>query len=117
MIDLHKGARPDEVFHVQAAQPTFRQWSCGVVRWTVWENIYLADGTPGRFVSRWLFNRLQWYQGTVKCDGTRTAMLNRGDLGEPTPGYVMTTTPTELAAFRWRSNGPGEAQWDNMGGS
>ena len=44
-------------------------------------------------------------------------MMNNGQLGDAAPGYVMTTTPKELAAFRWRSAGPGEAVWSNMGGS
>lgn len=44
-------------------------------------------------------------------------MLNTGQLGDLTPGYVMTTTASELKAFRWRAKGPVESIWSNMGGS
>ena len=116
MVDLHKGARPDERFHVQQARPVPCTIQRGPYRQTSWTNIFLPDGYTGSFVSTWIW-KLQWYRGTAKCDGTRTYMLNKGELGEPTAGYVMTTTPKELHAFRWRSKGPGDVRWDNMGGS
>jgi hypothetical protein len=117
--DLLLGApRPDEKFHVQVRQPRFEKktWFGGFIRKTFWYMLLLPDGSPGTFVSWWIWN-LQWYFGTTKCDGTRTYMLNHGELGEPESGYVMTTTPSELHAFRWRSGGPSFAYWDNMGGS
>ena len=116
MFDIMKGARPDEIFHVQVQQPIPLTTVWGAFRKTVWSDIYNPDGSIGTFTSCWLW-KLQWYWGTTKCDGTRTYMLNLGQLGDPTPGYVMTTTPKELKAFRWRSNGPGIAVWSNMGGS
>lgn len=115
MYDLMKGARPDERFHVQAEQPIPQPWSFGPVLRTSWAHLRNSDGSPGTFVSWWI-GKLQWYHGTVKCDATRTSMLNAGQLGDVTPGYVMTTTPTELHAFRWRAGGPSTPDWRNMGG-
>ena len=114
--DLMIGARPDERFHVQSLEPApfVEQW--GPWRRTTWGNLLLPDGSPGEFVSTWLW-KLQWYVGTTKCDGTRTHMLNIGQLGDATPGFVMTTTPKELSAFRWRAAGPSPTDWRNMGGS
>jgi len=118
MLDLMKGARPDEKFHVQTWRPRFalKTWLGGFIRKTSWYMLLLPDGTPGQFTSWWVWN-LQWYRGTTKCDGTRTYMLQAGQLGEVGHGYVMTTTPKELHAFRWRRTGPSSASWDNMGGS
>lgn len=116
MLDLSKGARPDERFHRQEAQPIPHQQIWGLIRKTTWSQLTNADGSVGTFTSWWI-HKLQYYSGTTKCDGTRTIMMNTGQLGDPTPGYVMTTTPTELQAFRWRAKGPGEAIWSNMGGS
>ena len=116
MIDLTKNARTDERFHTQVARPMPLGWSFGPLRRTSWVGLLNPDGSFGWFVS-WWFWKLQWYHGSTKCDGTRTYMMNNGQLGDAAPGYVMTTTPKELAAFRWRSAGPGEAVWSNMGGS
>ena len=121
MLDLGKGARLDEqgYFHRQLEQPTPHTVSIGPYRSTTWTNITNQDGSPGTFVSTWIW-KLQWYTGTTKCDGSRTYMLNHGQLGgpnDPIDGYVMTTLPKELSAFRWRAQGPGEIHWNNMGGS
>lgn len=116
MLDLMRGARPDERFHRQDAQPVPRQQIWGLIRKTTWDHLMNPDGSVGTFTSWWI-GKLQYYSGSTKCDGTRTRMMNSGQLGDPTPGYVMTTTPKELLAFRWRANGPGEATWDNMGSS
>jgi hypothetical protein len=120
-FDLHYNARPDERFHLQPFQPEVKShWDWWILRRTSWTKIHNEDRTPGRFISWWLCRRIQWYHGTVKCDGTRTRMGWNGELGEPRPlghQYVMTTTPKELLALRWRSNGPGEPTWDGMGGS
>ena len=111
-----KGARPDEIFHVQIPRPMPITTGWGPFRKTVWDGLFNPDGSVGRFTSCWLW-KLQWYWGTTKCDGSRTTWLNTGQLGDATPGYVMTTTPSELRAFRWRAKGPGEPVWSNMGGS
>lgn len=118
MIDLMLGAQPYERFHLQYGRPTPSQWSWGPFRRTWWYNLSLPDGSKGTFVSWWI-GKLQWYHGTVKCDGTRTKMAWDGQLGDPTAAnqYVMTTTPKELSAFRWREQGPSTPTWDGMGGS
>jgi len=113
-LDISKGARPDERFHLQTGPPVVAShvdW--GWLRRTRW------SCAPGSFTSWWLFGHLQWYHGTAKCDGTRTRMGWNGELGDPTAPdqYVITTTPSEMHAFRWRSKGPGEPIWSNMGGS
>ena len=116
MLNLYLNARPDERFHVQSEQPVPQQHTWGPIRRTTWYKLMNPDGSIGTFTSWWI-GKLQYYAGTTKCDATRTVMLNNGELGDPTPGYVMTTTPTELHAFRWRAKGPGEAVWTNMGGA
>lgn len=122
MLDLGKGARPDEqgYFHRQLEEPVPHVTTLGPYRRTTWTNITNQDGSPGTFVSTWWW-KLQWYRGTTKCDGSRTYMLRSGQLGtspdDPTDGYIMTTLPKELSALRWRKDGPGEAVWSNMGGS
>ncbi len=118
MMDLMKDARPDEQFHLQTEEPLWRMpINLGIVmRLTRWTHLTTRDGSPTSFWSLW-FWRLQIYWGGAKCDGSRTYRLNRGDLGDPTPGYVMTTTPKELLAFRWRSSVPVVPSWDNMGGT
>ncbi len=120
MIDLTKGARPNELFHLQSGQPhvgTHFDW--GVLRRTKWTNIWLETDGPARWTSWWLFNHLQIYYGTAKCDGTRTQMYWSGQLGSKgsLSKYVMTTTPSEMWAFRWRTNSPGEPVWNDMGGT
>lgn len=114
MVQLTKNARPDERFHLQDGAPvrvSHVDW--GWIRRTRW------SFAPGSFTSWWFANHLQWYHGTAKCDGTRTRMGWAGQLGDPTAPtqYVITTTPSEMHAFRWRTNGPGEPLWDNQGGS
>lgn len=122
MLNLDKDVRPDEVgfFHRQMEEPVPHTVQIGPYRRTTWTQITNKDGSPGTFVSTWWW-KLQYYAGTTKCDGTRTFMLRHGQLGtspdDPTDGYVMTTLPKELLAFRWRSKGPGEVKFDNMGGS
>lgn len=113
-LDLLRGARADERFHVQDGPPVVvSHFDWGILRRTVWHS------APGRFTSWWLVGHLQWYHGTAKCDGTRTRMAWDGQLGDrlPMTRYVMTTTPAELSAFRWRTQGPGPPVWDNQGGS
>lgn len=129
MLDLHKGARPDERFHLQTGQPVPHVWRSwfGVVRHVTWRNLFLDDGTTGHFESWWIIgNALHWYKGNVKCDGSRTrwywAGEDRLDDGVqphyvPDPGkYVMTTTPKEKFSVRFFVD-PAPAEWDLMGGA
>jgi hypothetical protein len=120
-LDLHYLARPDERFHLQTCEPQPRVWgSLRFIRRVSWDRVYNPDGSRGWFVSWSLCDRLQWYHGTAKADGTRTYMYRTGQLGEPydTHSVVMTTTPTELRALRWRSRGMDPVpHWTNMGGA
>jgi len=114
LLNLHLNARPDERFHLQDGPPEIiSSFDWGWLRRTVWRH------APGSFTSWWLCRRLQWYHGTAKCDGTRTRMGWEGQLGDRTmPNqYVITTTVSEMSAFRWRTKGPGVIVWDNQGGS
>lgn len=121
MIDLYGGpqrARSDERFHVQLMQPSVKRhldW-LPLFKFTSWVNLTKADGSPGSFCSLWIY-RLQIYWGSSKCDPTRTSWLNTGQLGDPTPGYIMTTTPKEMWAFRWRTEYRKPPVWTDMGGS
>ena len=114
MLDLTLGARPNERFHLQLPEPQASVWTFGPLRVVTWTSLVNPDGSPGTFTSRWC-GRLQFYSGTCKCDATRTVMMRTGQLGDPSPGYVMTTTPRELWALRWRSAGPQEAVWSSLG--
>lgn len=118
---LTKGARPDEQFHLQSVEPVPHvigwRW---FIRRTSWSHVYNRDGSPGWFVSWAFFNRIQFYHGTAKADGTRTVMYRTGQLMDDhdTTSVVMTTTPKELLAFRWRSRGVDPTPvWSNMGGA
>ena len=126
LLNLSLHSRPDERFHWQGIEP--RVASCRGWRWLVrrtdWTAIYLdAPGYAerGRFTSWVIGWGLQIYYGTVKCDGSRTQDLRRGALGGndvDRMGYVMTTTPAELLAVRWRWAGLERTpRWDNMGGA
>ncbi len=123
-LNLHKGARPDERFHLQIGQPTLKTWKQWgrVFRYLSWENVYLPDGSPGYWKSIW-FWKLQIYWGNTKCDGTRTGMYWNNQLDNDHADrnkYVMTTTPKEMWAFRWRSRGMkpinSQTAWTDMGG-
>jgi len=118
LLNLLTGVRPDERFHLQTGPPVPHVVRLLGLRRTEWTNLILPDGAPATFISWWLW-KLQWYHGTAKCDGTRTRMGWSVELGDPTAPnqYVITTTPSEMHAFRWRSNGPGEPIWSNMGGA
>lgn len=128
MLDLHgRGARPDERFHLQTGQPVPQVWRSwfGLVRHITWRNLFLADGSPGCFESWWVIgNAVHWYQGNVKCDGTRTRWYWAGELDDgvappyvpDTTQYVMTTTPKEKFSVRFFVD-PAPPQWDLMGGA
>ena len=125
-LDLHKGARQDERFHLQLGMPVptvTHVW--GFYKRVTWENLTLPNGMTGTWVSHWLIgNALYWYRGTCKCDGTRTRMYWGGQLDDgtgmpyvPDPHqYIMTTTPSEMLSVRFfmKSSAPA---WDAMGGS
>lgn len=126
MLNLLKQTEPYERFHLQVGPPVPHVTKIfGVIKRVTWSNVQLSDGSPGSFVSWWLIgNAIHWYQGTAKCDGTRTRMYWAGQLddglGEPyVPDlnrYVMTTTDKERRAVRFFVD-PGEPTWDGMGGS
>lgn len=119
-MNLYLNARPDEVFYLQDGEPQPHWWG---VRWLVrrvwWTNIFDASNDHATWVSwtfLWFFH---FYHGTAKCDGTRTAMYWSGQLGEPRNDskYVMTATPKEMLAVRFRRNGMDAVPvWNNMGG-
>ncbi|MDO8547849.1 MAG: hypothetical protein Q7R68_10885 [Nitrospirales bacterium] len=118
-------ARPEERFHWQAPQPwvaSCRGWR-GLVRRTTWTDLQLPGpwNDPARFTSWVIGWFLQIYYGSAKCDGSRTQDLRNGTLGGndgERRGYVMTTTPSELLAVRWRGKGLERIpRWDNMGGA
>lgn len=125
MLDLNKGARPDERFHLQTGAPIPQVTRFLIGKRVTWNGLYLADGSPGYFVSWWLFgNGLHWYRCNAKVDGTRTRMYWAGQLDDgvvpqyiPNPiKYVVTTTKKEMASVRFFVD-PGEPTWDGMGGS
>lgn len=113
MIDLLKDARPDERFELSEMPVVKHHFDIGLIRRTSWT---LGINT---FVSWWFLNHLQWYRGSAKCDGTRTRMAWAGQLGDKldTRLVVVTTTPSEMSAFRIKANGPSAPTWDDMGGS
>jgi len=125
MLQLQKGARPDERFHLQTGPPVPHVTNLWFMKRVTWSNLFLADGTPGSFASWWIIgNAIHWYKGTVKCDATRTQMYWHEQLDDgawppytPDPAkYVMTTTEKEKFSVRFFVD-PGEPTWSNMGGS
>jgi len=126
MLNLHKGAKDFERFHLQTGPPVPRVKNIfGIIKRVTWSNLFLADGTPGYFTSWWIIgNAIHWYSGNVKCDGTRTRMYWGGQLDDgiapvyqPDPRqYVMTTTQKEKTSVRFFVD-PGDPVWDNMGGA
>lgn len=125
MLNLHLNAREDERFHLQTGAPTPHVTRFLIGKRIRWTGLFLFDGSPGEFVSWWLFgNGLHWYRGTAKIDGTRTRMYWWGQLDDgygekyvpDSTQYVVTTTPKEMRSVRFFVD-PGEPTWDNMGGS
>lgn len=125
MLDLHKGARPDERFHLQDGPPVPTVKRFLFNKLVTWSNLILPDGSAGKWSSWWLIgNALHWYKGNCKCDGTRTRMYWNGQLDDgqgvpykPDPNkYVMTTTEKEKFSVRFFTD-PGDPVWDNMGGA
>lgn len=126
MLDLHKGAKEYEHFHLQSGPPVPTVTRCWwIYKLVTWSNLWLPDGTRGTFRSWWLIgNLLHWYAGDCKCDGTRTRAYWDGQLDDargepyiPNPTmYVMTTTGKEKTSVRFLVD-PGDPTWDGMGGS
>lgn len=129
MLDLHKGARDDERFHLQTGPPVAtvsrKWWGLGLVKVVTWGNLFLPDGSPGRFCSYWVIgNALHWYEGDCKVDGTRTYMYWAGQLDDgqgpayvpDLNKYVVCTTDKEKYSVRFFVD-PGEPIWSNMGGA
>lgn len=101
----------DKYYYFHPFQPIIKaHFDWKILRRTSWSHLINRDGSEGRFVSWWVFNHLQFYHGTTKCDGSEST-----DAGAPP--FVMTDEESEMWAFRWRTNGPGEPMWNNMGGS
>ena len=125
-LDLHKGAKDFEKFHLQIGKPLFAITKFGpLFKKVSWYNLTLPTGAAGYFESYWLFgNAVHWYKGDCKCDGTRTRMYWAGQLDDgklphytPNPSFcVMTTTEKEKGSVRFFVD-PNEPAWDNMGGS
>lgn len=124
-LDLAYKARPtDGPFHLQWSEPTPHSYGWkSFIRFTRWSNVIDADGSKGWFWSLVMFGHFQTYLGSAKCDGSRTYMYRSGMLGNPFhshTGYVMTTQPEEMWAFRWRKSSDTIADtphWDSMGAS
>jgi len=125
MLQLNKGARPDERFHLQIGPPVPHVVNLWVMKRVTWSNLFLEDGTPGYFTSWWFIgNAIHWYKGTAKIDSTRTFMYWDCQLDDGTePSYVpdknkfvVTTTKKEQFSVRFFVD-PGEPVWTNMGGS
>lgn len=117
-LDLMKGARPDERFHLQWMQPMPTITKFLGFRKVEWFGLFLEDGKQGYFIS-YSIGGFQYYKGNVKCDGGRTFMLQNGQLGgnySEQHAYVMTTTPKEMLAVR-KHRVSDLVSWDNMGGS
>lgn len=124
-LNLLKGAKDFERFHLQVGMPTFHITHFWIGRVTVWGNLTLPDGTAGSFKSWWWFgNALKWYYGTTKCDATRTSMYWNGQLDDGVEPryvadankYVMTSTFKERFSVRFFGT-PDPASWQTMGGS
>lgn len=128
-LNLHKGARPDERFHMQVGRPEIKtHWELGkLFRFISWENIYKPDSKPAFWWSIWIWC-FQIYFGNSKCDGTRTGMYwnhQLDNINHNTSIYVMTTTPKEMKAARWSTKAyhfgwkpvrNDETNWRDMGG-
>ena len=83
MLDLHKGARQDERFHLQHGEPRcVGDGDDRRYRSVKWYGLYLEDGSEGWFNSYVLFWRIRWYIGNVKCDPTRTGYYRKGWLDD-----------------------------------
>lgn len=125
MLQLTKGAKDYEKFHLQVGPPVPHVVKLWVMKRVTWSHLFLEDGTPGYFTSWWIFgNAIHWYRGTVKCDATRTHMYWNGQLDDGvspvyTPdrtAYVMTTTSKEMLSVRFFVD-PSVPTWDAMGGA
>jgi|GEM_PF-6324759 len=125
MIDMMRGARPDEQFFLDVAPTLESVWTCGVIRRVRWGPHTWVSWSLG-----WFFGTnpkirvFQVYHGKAKVDGTRTYMLWNGQLGDMPVGdmpegvrhYVWTRTPKELLAARIHSVDRVPV-WENMGGA
>lgn len=124
--DVLGTVRPDEQFFLSLSQPVvveergasdgkgfYRSIEWGpfyfISRVLILSDVYMSPGAK-----IW---GLQWYEGVAKVDGTRTHALNSGELcGVPMAGYVYTTTPKEMRAFRFKELDATDRSWDNQAG-
>ena len=134
-LNLMFGARPDEVFYLAPASPnplglrvTHPWWGFGLMRRVRWTDLILPNGRPDGWFTSWTmriwrtvgdhFWCIQFYHGNTKIDGGRTFALRYGQLGGTTEenlGYVMTQTPKEMLALRFK-HVDAVPIWTNMGG-
>lgn len=79
-----------------------------LVRWR------LGPHTFTRCVLLWV---IRWYWGTAKIDATQTWRMRMEEpIGSPyEEGYVYTTNPDELWAFRLHGSRLGEEEWVSWG--
>lgn len=125
MLDLMKGAKEYERFHLQDGPPVPHVTNLWFMKRVTWSNLFLEDGSPGEFISWWIIgNAVHWYKGTAKIDATRTHMYWDGQLDNavwPTyvpdkNKYVVTTTEKEKFSVRFFVD-PSEPTWESMGSS
>ena len=98
--------RPDEIFWKTKVPPDRHtigsDWFIRRVKWI------LDDKTFSSYILFWVF---RWYHGTGKIDASQTYRLRAVE-----PGFVVATTPKEMASFRLSISKPDRERWDNMGG-
>lgn len=120
MINLHKNARPDEVFNLSSWPVVMRTWGRDwlyrSVKWRMDDPV--RNDWFNSYVVLWFF---RWYIGNAKVDGGRTLMLRNGELGElPSAdlrtAWVITYTAKEMLSFRIRRRRPDRERPLNMGG-
>ena len=102
--------RADETFRQTNVTPKMSAWGVNLlyrrVSWATEEY---------RFRSHVLFWVIRWYHGTGKVDASQTYRL-RSEQVDYANGYVVATTPKEMASFRLSLKRPDRERWDNMGG-
>ena len=119
MIDLQKGARAADKFHLTCRAISHTVWGYPwLLQRITWHGLLLPTGKPAHFTA-WIAGWwLRGYWGTAKVDGTRTRMYWNGELGDkgnPTC-FVANTWAEELWSVRFHKDALDLYRWDNMGG-